>query len=255
LENSCKSKIIISRMKKNRGNRGWIYGAHSVRAVLEARPGDIVEMLVAAQAARTKFAAEAARMDVAVREASKRELDLITGTDSHQGVAVKARLPDYAELSEIIGKTPHVLVVLDGITDPQNMGAIVRSAEALGASGVIIGKDRSAGMSAAAHKASAGALEWIPVCRVTNISRTLRELKESGYWIYGADPEGGNDVYSVDFSEKVCLVIGSEGRGVRPGVKSRVDFAVKIIQKGRTKSLNASAACAILLGAISRTRK
>ena len=152
-------------------------------------------------------------------------------------------------------RPPFVLLALDGITDPQNLGAIVRSAEALGASGVIVPADRSAAITAAAHKASAGAMEWLPVCRVTNLSRTLRELKQMGYWIYAADPGADSDLYDVDFYDKTCIVIGSEGKGVRPGVKKQVDFALKIFQKGQTKSLNASVASAIILSQILKTRR
>lgn len=240
----------------------------SARAVLERRPTKVRELVVAvresgaAKAAPTKIYAakmemvERARgLGIEVREVAGREMVEITGTDSSQGVAVRASLPGYAEIEEVMERPPHVVVVLDGITDPQNLGAVVRSAEALGASGVVIGKDRSAGISAAAHKASAGALEWLPVCQVVNISRALTVLKDHGYWVYGADPEGETLLESADFSERCALVIGSEGRGIREGVRKQLDFRVKIMQRGRTKSLNASVASAIILFAALRTRK
>jgi 23S rRNA (guanosine2251-2'-O)-methyltransferase len=253
---------------ERKGSGGFIYGVQSVRAVLAARPEAVRELVVAikervaTEAAPTKGASakmemmEKARgLGIKVREVTGKGIIELTGTDSSQGVAVRAELPGYAELEEVMEREPHVVVVLDGVTDPQNLGAIARSAEALGASGVVIAKDRSAGISAVVHKASAGALEWLPVARVVNISRALTELKDHGYWVYGADMEGESLLENTDFSDRCALVIGSEGRGIREGVKKQLDFRVKIMQRGRTKSLNASVASAIILFTALRTRR
>jgi 23S rRNA (guanosine2251-2'-O)-methyltransferase len=268
---------------EKKGSGGFIYGVQSVRAVLEKRPGEVREVVaavkggIATEVARTdRVATEAAPTNMAptklyeakmelvekarglgikVREVTGREIIEIAGTDSSQGIAARAVMPEYAEMREVMEREAGVVAVLDGITDPHNLGAVIRSAEALGASGVVIGKDRSAGLSAVAHKASAGAVEWIPVVQVVNISRALEELKEAGYWVYGADPDGDNDLQHVDFAGKCAIVIGSEGRGIREGVKKHLDFRVKIFQTGRTKSLNASVASAIILYTALRTRR
>jgi 23S rRNA (guanosine2251-2'-O)-methyltransferase len=258
---------------QKKGER-FIYGVQSVRAVLEKRPGEVKELIVAARetgsagqvvaaefsragghGARRELAERARGLGIEVREAAGREIRELTGADSSQGIAARAELPGYAELAEVMEREPHVVVVLDSITDPHNLGAIVRSAEALGASGVVIGKDRSAGITAAVHKASAGALEWLPLARVVNISRALTILKDRGYWVYGADPEAGNSLENTEFSDRCALVIGSESRGIREGVKKQLDFRVKIMQRGRTKSLNASVASAIILFTALRTRR
>jgi 23S rRNA (guanosine2251-2'-O)-methyltransferase len=227
----------------------WIYGVQSARALLAARPEAVEELVVAAGArgAREELWRRAAEVGVRRREARPRELDALCGVDSHQGVAVRAPLPPYVELEKLGARAPHLLLALDGITDPQNLGAIVRSAEALGASGALWPADRSAGLSPAAHKASAGALEWLPVARVVNLARALRELKDAGFWIYGADPAGDRSSREIEFAPKRVLVIGSEGKGIRPVVEREVDFRVRIELAGRTESLNASVAGAIML--------
>lgn len=244
------------RMVKGKKGEVWIYGIHSVASVLEARPGRVRKMMVAegGSGARARLIKKAESLGMEVERTRPREMDRIVGADSHQGIAVMAPLPEYADLEQVAERSPHLIVALDSITDAHNFGAIARSAEALGASGLIIAKDRSAGMSAAAHKASAGALEWLPVCMVVNLSRTLRELKEHGYWIYAALPEGEEITYHLEFKEKTAIIIGSEGGGIRPGVIKDVDFRVKIPLFGRTESLNASVSSAIILHDIIRAR-
>jgi 23S rRNA (guanosine2251-2'-O)-methyltransferase len=247
----------LNGMKNERREAGWIYGVHSVEAVLAARPKAVKAMAAheagpgykpgAPLGPHATLVARARALGIEVRDASMRELTAMTGSDSHQGIAVSAALPPYAELEDVMARPPYAIVALDSITDPQNLGAIVRTAEALGASGLVVPKDRAAGMSAVAHKASAGALEFLPVAQVVNLARALRQIKDDGYWIYGADPRGDQGLDAVDFAAKVVLVIGAEGRGVRPGIDKEIDVRVRIGLAGKTASLNAGVACAILL--------
>jgi len=229
--------------------RSYIHGVRSVLALLDARGGAVEELLVVAggKGGREEAVSRARELGISSREVSSRQLSELCGSDGHQGLAARASLPEYSDLGEVMARPPYVLLALDGITDPMNLGAMVRSAEALGASGALVGKDRSAGITSVSHKASAGAMEYLPVCREVNISRALRKLKEAGYWVYGAESEGGESLESVEFSDKTVLVVGSEGKGARPGVKKEFDFRVSINLSGRTKSLNASVACAILV--------
>ena len=143
--------------------------------------------------------------------------------------------------------------MLDGVEDPHNLGAIIRSAECAGAHGVIIPKRRAVGLTPVVSKASAGALEYMRVAKVTNLSQTIDELKEKGFWIYGADM-GGNDYYSTDFSGSVCLVLGSEGFGISRLVKEKCDFITSIPLYGNVNSMNVSCAGAVLFSEIARQR-
>jgi 23S rRNA (guanosine2251-2'-O)-methyltransferase len=141
---------------------------------------------------------------------------------------------------------------LDGIEDPQNLGSLIRTAEASGAGGIIIPKDRAVGVTPAVVKASAGAVAHIPVVRVTNLARTLEELKREGFWIVGADARGEKNLYEMKFDMKVGLVIGSEGKGIRPLILKKCDYTVFIPMKGKISSLNAAIAGAVILFEILR---
>jgi 23S rRNA (guanosine2251-2'-O)-methyltransferase len=147
-----------------------------------------------------------------------------------------------------------VQLVLDGVTDPQNLGAILRTAEAAGAHGLILPRDRAAGVTPAAVRASAGATEHLPVARVTNLAAFLDWVKGQGLWVVGADPTGGRLLYSADLKEPLALVIGAEGRGLRPLVRSRCDVQVRIPLSGRVASLNASCAAAVCVFEVIRQR-
>ncbi len=149
---------------------------------------------------------------------------------------------------------PPLIVICDGINDPQNLGAILRTAEACGAHGVIIPKHRSVGLTAAAGKASAGAMEYIPVARVVNLAAAIEDLKARGLWVFGADMEGGKLYYEENLSGPAALVIGSEGGGIGRLVKDKCDFLVRIPMRGRVSSLNASVAGAVILYEAMRQR-
>jgi 23S rRNA (guanosine2251-2'-O)-methyltransferase len=173
------------------------------------------------------------------------------GGENHQGVAAFVAAHEYASLEDILAladsrnEKPFV-IICDEIEDPHNLGAIIRTAELAGAHGVIIPKRRSASLSYAVGKTSAGALEYVPVCRVSNLPSAIDGLKEKGFWIYGADM-GGEDCRTLDFDGAVALVIGSEGKGLGRLVKEKCDFIVSLKQKGKLNSLNASVAAGILM--------
>lgn len=196
--------------------------------------------------------AKAREAGAAVVEVDRRKLDQMSHTRAHQGVIAMMPARDYADLDAVLdaaeaaGKDPFV-VLCDGITDPSNLGAIIRSAEVAGADVVVVQKRRSAGLTATVSKASAGALEHMPVARVANMPTLVEQLKKRGFWVFAADGAGDRTIYEADFTGKCALVIGSEGEGVSRLVLERCDFAVKIPMFGKITSLNASAAAAVIL--------
>ena len=195
---------------------------------------------------------------VTVKEADPKKLDAMCGGENHQGVAAVAAVRAFSEVEDIFrlaeerGEAPFI-IVCDEIADPHNLGAIIRTAECAGAHGVVIPKRRSVGLTAAVGKASAGAVEYLPVARVPNIAAFLDEIKEKGVWVYTADMDG-TDWCQTDFTGAAALVVGSEGFGVSRLVREKSDFIVSLPMKGRINSLNASVACGILCYEIARQR-
>lgn len=197
---------------------------------------------------------------VPVQEADRRKLDKMSETHSHQGVIAEVAVKDYVDIDTILKRAEEkneqpFLIVLDEITDGGNLGSILRTADAVGAHGVVVSKRRSAGLDAVVSKASAGAVEYVPVARVTNIARTLESLKQEGIWVFGTDTEGYESFYKTDFKGPAALVIGSEGKGMRRLVREKCDFVVSIPMKGRISSLNASVAGAVVMFEILRQRE
>ena len=182
--------------------------------------------------------------------ADRRKLDYMSATKAHQGVIALAAVREYASVEDILsaarerGEAP-LLVVCDEISDPHNLGAIIRTAECAGAHGVIIPKRRSAGLTSIVGKTSAGAVSYLPVARVPNIPALLKELQQQGVWIFGTAAEGTTSLYEADLKGPAAIVIGSEGDGMGRLVREGCDFLVSIPMKGRISSLNASAAAAI----------
>jgi len=204
----------------------------------------------------TKIAAMARDLGIVVKESSGVKLDNMCAHANHQGVIAITAGANYSEIEDIFtkaGDNPVLLVVADGIEDPHNLGAIIRSAEAAGAHGLIIPKRRSAGLTFAAAKASAGAVSYLPVVRVANIASALDALKERGVWFYAADMDG-KSWCKTDFSGHVGLVVGSEGKGVGRLVKEKCDFIVSLPMLGKVGSLNASVAAGVLLYEVVRQR-
>ena len=226
-------------------------------AVLEAlRAGTAIDKVYLAKGEtdRTlgRIAAEAKKSGAVVVEADRRKLDAMSLTHSHQGVIAVAAVREYATVEQILaaarekGELP-LLVVCDEISDPHNLGAIIRTAECAGAHGVIIPKRRSAGLTAVVAKTSAGAVSYLPVARVPNIPALLKELQKEGVWIFGTAAEGTTSLYAADLKGPAAIVIGSEGDGMSRLARESCDFLVSIPMKGRISSLNASAAAAVLL--------
>ena len=205
------------------------------------------------------IASKARSAGVVVVEADRRKLDAMSQTHAHQGVIALCAVKEYCTVADILaiaqarGEPPFV-IVCDEISDPHNLGAIIRSAECAGAHGVIIPKRRSAGLTAVVDKTSAGAVEYVAVARVPNLSAAIGELKKSGLWVYGAAAEGASPMWQTDLTGPVCLVIGSEGDGIGRLVRENCDFLVSIPLKGQISSLNASAAAAVLMYEVLRQR-
>ena len=198
------------------------------------------------------IASSARSNGIVVVDADRRKLDFMSITHSHQGVIAVTAVREYASVDDILsaarakGEKP-LIVVCDELSDPHNLGAVIRTAECAGAHGVIIPKRRSAGLTAIVAKTSAGAVAHLPVARVPNIASLLKELKEEGLWVFGATAEGDTPLYEADFKGAAAIVIGSEGDGMGRLVAESCDFRVSIPMKGKLNSLNASAAAAVLL--------
>jgi 23S rRNA (guanosine2251-2'-O)-methyltransferase len=196
---------------------------------------------------------------IVVVECDRRKLDFMSATHAHQGVIALCAVRDYCTVEELFAiaaqrEEPPFFIVCDEISDGHNLGAIIRTAECVGAHGVIIPKRRSAGLTAVVDKASAGAAEHMAVARVPNIPSALKELQERGVWVYGTAADGQSDLWHTDFSGPVALVIGSEGDGMGRLVRECCDFIVSLPMKGKVGSLNASAAAAITMYEILRQR-
>ncbi len=191
---------------------------------------------------------------IIVTEVDKQKFRIYTQSESAQGVAAVAGIKEYDDLEPLLekisskgGDEKPFLLILDEITDPHNIGALIRTAECAGVDGVILPKHHSASLTDTVLKTSAGAVEYIPVTRVTNIANTLDRLKEDGYWIVGADG-GAEKIYdTIDYTSPTAIIIGAEGKGMRRLVKEKCDFLVKIPLKGKIESLNASVAGAIIM--------
>ena len=238
-----------------------VYG---VNAVYEALRGSRVayELFLADGADR--------RLEPLIRLAEERgvpqhrrdrsSLSRLAGSDHHQGAVLRVEPYPYTDLNDLLsswkaGGQPGLVLVLDGIQDPHNLGALIRSAACAGAHAVIIPQDRACRVTPTVEKASAGAAESIPVVQVTNISTVLELLKREGFWVYGADGEARERLYSHDFRGNTVLVIGSEGEGIRPLVKKRCDVLISIPLKGAVGSLNASVAGGVMLFEAVRQRQ
>ncbi len=195
----------------------------------------------------------------AVVETDRRRLDAMSETHSHQGVIADVAVKEYSSISDILEiasqrNEPPFIIICDEISDPHNLGAIIRTAEAVGAHGIIVPKRRSAGLSAVISKTSAGAVEYMSVARVANLPSAIKELQELGVWVYGTSAEGTTDIWNTDLRGPIAIVIGSEGEGMRRLVEESCDFCVSIPMKGRVSSLNASASAAVIMYEVFRQR-
>lgn len=226
-------------------------------AVIEAlRAGTAIDKIYLAKgdtdSALGHIANTARANGVVVVNADRRKLDEMSRTHAHQGVIAVAAVRAYASIEDIFqraeerGEAP-LIVLCDELSDPHNLGAVIRTAECAGAHGVVIPKRRSAGLTAIVAKTSAGAVSYMPVARVANIPSLLKDLKKQGIWVFGTAAEGTTRLYDADLKGPAAIVIGSEGDGMSRLVAENCDFLVSIPMRGRISSLNASAAAAILL--------
>lgn len=240
-----------------------VYGVNPVREVLRAGGDGVSELWLAEGGTRPAAFAELERLGRAagakVRSAPRQKLDRLAGDARHQGVVAVVADYRYAEVEDLVvaakgsGRAP-LLVVLDGVEDPHNLGAIVRSALALGAHGVVIPKDRAVGVTAAVEKASAGAVAKLPIARVVNVARAVEELKEHGLWSVALVMDGDRTIRETDLTGPTALVLGSEGEGIRPLVRRTCDLTARIPMTGDLDSLSVSASAAVALYEAARQR-
>ena len=235
-------------------NEDIIYGRNPITEALES--GRTIDKLFVQEGLRNSAVGRLQRLarECGVRciITDKRRLDKLTEGANHQGFAAVCAAHSYTELEDILSAArnsdiPPLLVAADGLTDPQNLGSIIRTANAAGAHGVIIPKNRSVSLNSVVAKVSAGAVEYTPVARVTNLAQTLERLKKEGFWIAGTDLRAEQYHYDADLTVPLAIVIGSEGKGMSRIVREACDFLVKIPMPGRIESLNASVAAGVLL--------
>jgi 23S rRNA (guanosine2251-2'-O)-methyltransferase len=242
-------------------NKDIIEGRNPVfEAIMAGRP---LNRIIIADGAKdsviNKIIKLAKEKHIVLEYASKAKIDKISITGNHQGLLAISSLKEYVNVEDIIsiaykkGEAPFI-IVLDRITDIQNLGSILRTADAVGAHGIIIPKRRAAGLNSTVGKVSAGAVEYVPVARVTNITRTIEYMKENNIWIIGTDAKEGSPFYEADLSGAVAIVIGSEGKGIGRLVRETCDIMVNIPMKGNIQSLNAGVAAAVIMYEVMRQR-
>lgn len=232
-----------------------LYGIHPVLEALKKRPRAVKSIHLARQGsdkALTQISELAQQYGIALRASTQQEIIQLTGSSQHQGIAAQAEPYALSDIEDVIARARRTgercfFLVLDCVQDPQNTGALIRSAVCCGAQAVIFPKDRAAGMTAAVAKASAGAIEHISLCRVVNIAQTLEELRRNNIWVAGTVPQDGQSIYSFDFKRDLALVIGGEGPGMRRLVREKCDVLLSIPMPGGFESLNASIAGAVVM--------
>jgi 23S rRNA (guanosine2251-2'-O)-methyltransferase len=242
-----------------------IYGINPVLEAIRAAP-DSIERVFIAEGRRSWAVGEVvealSRVDIPWEHLPRREVERLAGTEKHQGVAARVADFNYSSMTEILAAAGHkdkegkrLILVLDGIQDPQNLGALIRSGNGAGVDGIVIPKRRAAEVTPAAVKASAGAAEVTRVAQVTNIATTIEQLQEENIWVAGIEGDSPDDIYSADLSGDLAIVIGSEGGGMRRLVRERCDTILSIPMRGAISSLNASVAGAVVLFEALRQRR
>lgn len=236
-------------------NEQWIAGIHAVTSALQSDPTRLGQLCVERGSRNRRVLAleDAARKaDVPVRQVERRELERVAGGVRHQGVAaslLQATMPEPRSFADILGTAgaDALFLVLDGVTDPHNLGACLRSAAAAGVTAVIVPKDRAAGLTPVVRKVAAGGAEQVPLLEVTNLARALRELKEAGVWLTGLAGEAQQSLFDGDYRGPIALVLGSEGKGMRRLTREQCDYLVRIPMPGNMESLNVSVATGVAL--------
>ena len=239
----------------------YIYGINAVSEALKAR-GRAFEWVGMAKERHDlrlqRLIEDCRRLAVPVRFLQRTELDRMAGNAAHQGVVAVTSAKQYSDLDDLVGAKRgqySLVVVLDGVEDPHNLGAILRTADAAGADGIVIPERRAASVTGTVTKASAGASEHLPIAKVTNIARTVEELKERNVWTVGLDERGSQTYDALDYNMDCALVLGAEGKGLHDLVKRKCDFLVSIPMLGKVSSLNVSVAAAVVLYEIVRQRR
>ena len=239
----------------------YIYGINSVTEALKSR-GRAFEWVGMAKERHDlrlqRLIEECRKIGIPVRFLQRTELDRMANTAAHQGVVAVTSAKQYNELEDVIAAKRgqySLIVVLDGVEDPHNLGAILRTADAAGANGIVIPERRAAAVTGTVTKASAGASEHLPIAKVTNISRTIEDLKENNIWTVGLDERGKQTYDALDYNMDCALVLGGEGKGLHDLVKRKCDFLVSIPMLGKVPSLNVSVAAAVVLFEIVRQRR
>jgi len=238
-----------------------VYGINAVAEALKARGRSFEYVGVARErhdGRVQRVIDECRRLGVAVRFMPRQDLDRLAGGSAHQGVVAVTSEKKYTDMDDILAtkRGEHgLIVVLDGVEDPHNLGAIIRTAEAAGADGIVVPERRAAGVTPVVVKASAGAVENLPIAKVTNIARTLEQLKSRNFWIVGLDERGSQSYDAVDYRMDTALVLGAEGKGIHELVRKKCDFLVSIPMLGKVPSLNVSVAAGVVLYEIARQRR
>ena len=246
-------------MKKNE----FIFGINPVLEVLRSKKRKCHEIFISdskKQNALQEIYNLSKSFGVKISNVDKQKISEIAHDPKHQGVAARVDGYPFSSVQEILGSPSegqgNFIIILDGISDPHNLGAIIRTAHLLGADGIIIPKDNACDITATVVKSSAGATEYLKIAQVVNLAREIDTLKDSGLWVGGAAGEGADDLYSHDFTnENTVLVIGSEGTGLRQLIRKKCDFLLKIPMKGSIDSFNASVAAALIMGEVARQRR
>lgn len=238
-----------------------IYGINAVSEALKSR-GRAFEYVAVARERHDqsvqKIIADCRAQGIAVRSTPREELDRMVRTNSHQGVVAVTSEKEYVAADDLLAqrRAEHsFIVVLDGVEDPHNLGAIIRTADGAGADGIVIPERRAVGVTGTVSKAAAGASEHLPIARVTNISRTLEDLKRNNVWTVGLDERGDRSYDEVDYNMHCALVLGAEGKGLHQHVRQHCDFVVKIPMLGQVPSLNVSVAAGVVMYEVARQRR
>jgi 23S rRNA (guanosine2251-2'-O)-methyltransferase len=253
-------KNDVSQNNERENEKDVIFGRNSVaEAIKSGRPLDSVMVARGDRSGSIpKIIADAKKAGIVIKEVDPKKLDFVCGHNNHQGIAAFGAVKEYSSVEDIFATAEErnespFIIICDEIEDPHNLGAIIRTAEAAGAHGVIIPKRRSASLSFTVAKTSAGAVEFMHVARVTNIPQTIEDRKKRGVWVYCADMDG-EPFYKSNLKGAIALVIGSEGNGVGRLVKEKCDVTLSMPMKGKINSLNASVAAGILMYEVSRQR-
>ena len=239
----------------------WIVGRHPVtEAIQSGREINKIWINKQSQGLSQDLMNQVKERKITVQFVPRQKLDQLVGSERHQGIVASVAAHEYAEIDDLFqvaekrGEHPF-FIMLDGLEDPHNLGSVLRTADAVGAHGVIIPKNRAVGLTSVVAKASTGAIEYIPVARVTNLSQTIKELKERGVWFIGTAADAPKDYKNLEADMPICLIIGNEGKGMSRIVKEACDFLISIPMKGKVSSLNASVATGLLLYEVLRVRE